>query len=668
MKLDQGNYSVTSAANNNNDNNNNIGGYDITDRTLTTSLSTYKLYNRENSRQLNSDNNHINQYVVDVVVGDTGPESLSWHNIDVYSKVDSKVKIPFLMKNKNNKQSVHILKNVSGQAKPGQLMAIMGSSGAGKTTLMNVLTQRNLTGYKLNGSVKLNDRPMDRNQLKQVAAYVQQDDLFIGSLTVREHLKFQARLRMHPLLSATDRSDKVNKVAKELGLMKCIDATIGTAETKKGISGGEKKRLAFASELLTDPSILFCDEPTSGLDSFMTLNVCEVLQNMASNGKTIICTIHQPSSEAFALFNQLLLMADGRVAYLGTPENALDYFSKLLGLNCPNNYNPADFYIKHLSVIPGDEIQSKIKANDICNKFSSSNYSKLSMPSTDSINSSSSSSRLMANHYKTNWFIQFGQLLWRSSITTFRDPLLTRILIAQSAITAIIFGLIYFQLDLDQVGILNINGALYLLLMKMNLTSLFGVVNTFCLEVPIFHREHDNGLYRVSSYFLAKMIAENNNNNLDKFFYCLLTCILIANCATGLAYLVSCLSKNSTMALTIAPAILMPLMIFGGFFLNNDSIPDYFIWIKYISWFYYGNEALVINQWLDITSIPCTTSKQSSTTNGSVSMCIPDGPAVIKSLNFNPDNFGRDLWILLAIIVLLRFMAYSLLWIKSLRK
>ncbi|XP_054160064.1 protein white-like [Oppia nitens] len=628
----------------------------------------------------NNNNNKLNTEYLNA----TGA-SLSWHNIDVFSKGEGTV-IPFLKK--NNKEAVHILKNVSGQAKPGHLMAIMGSSGAGKTTLMNVLTQRNISSVKIDGSVKLNGKAIDMNTIKQVSAYVQQEDLFIGTLTVREHLKFQARLRMDPLLSATDREDKVQKVALELGLIKCIDATIGTPETKKGISGGEKKRLAFASELLTDPSIMFCDEPTSGLDSFMTLNVVEVLRNMAANGKTIICTIHQPSSEAFALFNQLLLMADGRVAYLGKAETALDYFSKL-GLNCPNNYNPADFYIKQLAVIPGEEKQSKMKANEICNKFADSNYAQLSMPSDTHNNKSSNSnpnfgSRLLATQYKTNWFIQFGQLLWRSTTTTFRDQLLTRILIAQAAIIAIIFGLIYLQLDLDQVGITNINGALYLLLMNMNLTSLFGVVNTFCAEIPIFHRDHENGIYRVSSYFLAKMIAElptyifipslfvcifyfmvGLNSNVGAFFYCLLICILIANSATSFGYLISCLSKNVTMALTIAPAILMPLMIFGGFFLNNDSIPDYFIWIKYISWFYYGNEALVINQWLDITSIPCP-GQQSA--NSTVITCIPDGRSVIKMLNFDVDNFGRDLWILVAIIVLLRLLAYIVLWIKSLRQ
>ena len=102
-----------------------------------------------------------------------------------------------------------------------------------------------------------------------------------------------------------------------MGLSKCADTIIGKPGAVVGISGGEKKRLAFASELLTNPSIMFCDEPTSGLDSFMALSVVEVLKELTASGRTVVCTIHQPSSEVFAIFDQLLLMADGRVAYSG---------------------------------------------------------------------------------------------------------------------------------------------------------------------------------------------------------------------------------------------------------------------------------------------------------------------------------------------------------------
>lgn len=218
------------------------------------------------------------------------------------------------------------------------------------------------------GIVRINGQPADVNTITALSAYVQQQDLFIGTLTVREHLVFQAQVRMDQSLSKKARMSRVEQVLVELGLAKCQNTTIGWPGTVKGISGGEMKRLAFASEVLTNPSIMFCDEPTSGLDSFMAQNVVSVLRDMAAQGRTIVCTIHQPSSEVFAMFDHLLLMADGRVAYLGKNQDAVGFFSGL-GLNCPVNYNPADFFIQELAVVPGRENECKAKLNVSTNLY-----------------------------------------------------------------------------------------------------------------------------------------------------------------------------------------------------------------------------------------------------------------------------------------------------------
>ncbi|GBN95521.1 Protein white, partial [Araneus ventricosus] len=154
-----------------------------------------------------------------------------------------------------------------------------------------------------------------------------------------------------------------------LGLKKCADTVIGIVGKIKGISGGESKRLAFASEILTKPGLMFCDEPTSGLDSFMSQSIISVLRDVAEGGRTIICTIHQPSSEVFELFDHLLLMAEGRVAFRGRSTKALDFF-KRAGLQCPINYNPADFYIQNLAIVPGKEKESKEKVMAIVEQFS----------------------------------------------------------------------------------------------------------------------------------------------------------------------------------------------------------------------------------------------------------------------------------------------------------
>lgn len=152
--------------------------------------------------------------------------------------------------------------------------------------------------------------------------------MFIASLTAKEHLMFQAMLRMGRNVSFADKMVRVNQVISELSLKKCANTTIGSPGRVKGLSGGERKRLAFASEALTDPHLLLCDEPTSGLDSFMASSVLQVLKKLANKGKTIIITIHQPSSELFGLFDKILLIAEGRTAFLGSPTQATDFFEQ----------------------------------------------------------------------------------------------------------------------------------------------------------------------------------------------------------------------------------------------------------------------------------------------------------------------------------------------------
>lgn len=172
----------------------------------------------------------------------------------------------------------------------------------------------------------MNGIPVNSDQLRSQCAYVQQDDLFIASLTTREHLIFQAMLRMSRRVPYDQKIQRVNEVLSELSLRKCANTIIGAPGRIKGLSGGERKRLAFASETLTDPHLLLCDEPTSGLDSFMAHSVLQVLKRMSRKGKTIIVTIHQPSSELYGMFDKILLIAEGRTAFLGTPDEAANFF------------------------------------------------------------------------------------------------------------------------------------------------------------------------------------------------------------------------------------------------------------------------------------------------------------------------------------------------------
>lgn len=208
---------------------------------------------------------------------------------------------------KTGKAEVVILDNVTGSTKPGELMAIMGSSGAGKSTLMNVLTRRNIQGLKISGSVSVNGMPI-KEDISKISAYIQQNDVFVGALTVKEHLLFHAKLKLSKETSARQH-DRIEEVVKIMGLQKCVDTLIGTPGLSKTISGGEMKRLSIATEILLDPPIIFADEPTSGLDSYLAMAVVNTLKDLSRNGTTVLCTIHQPSSKIFDAFDSLQLLS-----------------------------------------------------------------------------------------------------------------------------------------------------------------------------------------------------------------------------------------------------------------------------------------------------------------------------------------------------------------------
>ena len=157
-------------------------------------------------------------------------------------------------------------------------------------------------------------------------------------------------LRLDKSVSKADKLKRVEEALNDLNLKKCENTLIGDPTVGvKGISGGERRRLAFASEIITNPALLFCDEPTSGLDSFMAMSIVESMRDLAKMGKTIICTIHQPSSEIFNSFDGLYLMAEGRLAYSGSLNSAIEFFATQ-GHQCPPKYNPADFYINKVMI------------------------------------------------------------------------------------------------------------------------------------------------------------------------------------------------------------------------------------------------------------------------------------------------------------------------------
>ncbi|KAI0015412.1 hypothetical protein F4780DRAFT_784184 [Xylariomycetidae sp. FL0641] len=238
-----------------------------------------------------------------------------------------------------------ILRDIQGISHPGEITAIMGASGAGKTTFLDILARKNKRG-QTSGDFLVNGEKVTDAEFKSVMGFVDQEDTMLPTLTVHETILMSALLRLPRQMGRMAKEQKVQEVEKQLGIYHIRDSLIGSEEGKgRGISGGEKRRVGIACELVTSPSILFLDEPTSGLDAFNAFNVIECLVTLAKTYKrTVIFTIHQPRSNIVALFDRLVLLAQGKTVYSGPFSQCQEYFDEV-GYSCPPGFNIADYLV-----------------------------------------------------------------------------------------------------------------------------------------------------------------------------------------------------------------------------------------------------------------------------------------------------------------------------------
>jgi len=246
---------------------------------------------------------------------------------------------------------------VSGSICSGKNLAIIGSSGAGKTSLLNLLSKRfNFSGgdYSISGKAYLNNQIVDSKSFSLISSYVMQDDVIEENMTPIEILFFTALLKLN--LPRNEIETRVKEVIKQLSLTECKDSKIGS-HLSRGISGGERKRVCVAVQLITDPKIILLDEPTTGLDSFNAYNLVKILNRLSRNGKILIFTIHQPSSEILDFIDKICIMALGKTVYFGGKKNMFDFFNKI-NLPFPINFNPFEHLIEmsDINIIKNDKV------------------------------------------------------------------------------------------------------------------------------------------------------------------------------------------------------------------------------------------------------------------------------------------------------------------------
>ncbi|KAG2387158.1 hypothetical protein C9374_001490 [Naegleria lovaniensis] len=620
---------------------------------------------------------------------------LEWHELTYVVKVRpalpaSKLTTPrerfaFALKNVFRKEQKVILHAMSGYVKPGSVLAIMGPSGAGKTSLLNILSQR----VKPTSGSLLANKTKAGKAFRSISAFVQQDDVLLPNLTVRETLRYAALLRLDSSLPNSSKMERVDVIMQELGLSKVADTIVGLPGLSKGISGGERKRLCIAIELLTEPSVLFLDEPTTGLDAKTSLNVIQLINRLAQHGRSVVLTIHQPRSDIFQLFDRLLLLARGKIAYFGDAHKAIPYFEKI-GYTCPEEFNPADFVMDMVTENPSlasensergrrfkveqDERIERILAHYTDSELKKEN-SQQGLEKSHALQDSLGVELVTlkkSSKYNSNWFYQFFVVLMRAFLNTIRNKGVNMARFSQQVSTAFLLGLIYLRLNNSQTGVQDRLGLLFFATSNLFFGSLSSSLNILLQDKPVLLRERGAKMYRVSSFYLARVVADipgavfypilfgsviywwlGLNAAVERFFMFILIIVVMSLTGQALGCAIASFAPNPGVAFAIMPVVATILMLFGGFYKNLATIPVYFIWIYWTSIFHFVFESFVINEFKGL-QLEC----------GSSSFCpFPNGDAVLENLEM--DTAMSVTWINLglglALILVYHVFAYTCL-------
>ncbi|XP_056136589.1 broad substrate specificity ATP-binding cassette transporter ABCG2b [Lampris incognitus] len=518
----------------------------------------------------------------------------------------------------------YILKDVSGIIRPG-LNAIMGSTGSGKTSLLDVIAGRKDPAGMRQGRVLIDGKAVT-SDLRLMSAYVVQDDILMGTLSVKENLLFSANLRLSPQqFTSSDKQSRVESIIQDLGLTDCADTKIGT-DFLRGVSGGERKRCSIGMELITSPSLLFLDEPTTGLDSNTANAIISLLRRLSRGGKTVILSIHQPRYSIFKQFDQLMLMHKGEVVYAGAAAEALDYFT-VLGYHIEPFDNPADFFLDITNGEAKSTAQSRSAGahkkpgdkNPLALMYRQSAvyghvYEELKHVS-QAFGDGVKGQGEMAD-YATSFFYQMRIVCGRTVLNTLRNPQTSYAQMAVNIFFAVLVGLIYFQMPLTLPEALqNRTGAFFFLIINMVFGNL-SAVELFINERAIFIHENSSGYYRTSVYFLSKIFADLIPNRIIPIFVfsaiayymmglkpaflaflCFtLTMCMVSLAGVSLAFLVSASVSSFAMANILIALPFVFMMVFGGFLVNLNSMLSWLSWLKWISIFGYGMNAVFINE------------------------------------------------------------------------
>ncbi|GAV90795.1 ABC_tran domain-containing protein/ABC2_membrane domain-containing protein [Cephalotus follicularis] len=494
---------------------------------------------------------------------------------------------------------------------------MLGPSGSGKTTLLTALGGR-ISG-KLSGSIKYNGKPFS-NPMKRNTGFVTQDDVLYPHLTVTETLVFTALLRLPNSLTKEEKIMHAEAVITQLGLTTCKNSIIG-GPFLRGVSGGERKRVSIGQEMLINPSLLLLDEPTSGLDSTTAQRIVSTLWELANGGRTIVMTIHQPSSRLFYLFHKVLLLSEGNSLYYGEGSAAMDYFSSI-GYAPSVAMNPSDFMLDLANGVSSDDScddQKTIKQTLVsAQKSYLAAKLKAELEEIDNRPQNKGEDKQFGR-WPTTWWQQFTVLLKRG-VKERRYESFSGLKICQVLVVAIISGLLWWQSDVshiqDQIGLLFFYTGFW------GFFPLFQAIFTFPQERKMLGKERSSGMYRLSSYFMARTTSDlpmelilptifvtitywmaGLKPTAGNFFRTLFVLLFNVLVSQGLGLALGALVMDQRSATTLGSVIMLTFQLAGGYYVQH--VPAFIAWIRYISVTHYTYKLLMGSQYKSSDTYPC---------------------------------------------------------------
>ncbi|XP_075224145.1 ATP-binding cassette sub-family G member 1-like isoform X2 [Lycorma delicatula] len=574
----------------------------------------------------------------------------------------------------------HILHGISGEFRSGELTAIMGPSGAGKSTLLNILAGFIIKGSSgeicINGLSRTNGR---LEQFLKMSCYILQDDELRPLITVREAMTFATHLKLGISVPICEKEKQITYLLDLLGLSQ-HEKTM-----TKRLSGGQKKRLSIALELITNPPVLFLDEPTTGLDSSSTSSCVSLMKNLARQGRTIICTIHQPSALIFEMMDHLYAIANGHCIYQGSVQGLLPYLGSL-GLICPNYHNPADFLIEvaigeygsdHIMLATAAAKKGRQDTNSYLEEAKEENG--ISLRVLKSKKNSVDIAEYSDSLPNTPLSYQLIYLLWRNIIIQRRDASNLLLRIALHLLVSLSFGVIYYNAGKNANNVYGNYIFVYGTNLFLHYAGQMAVTLSFPLELNVLRREYFNRWYSLAPYCLATVLIEIPFQILCVLVYFIPSYLLTAQplewtrfslflmftisvCLTAQAggYLVGA-TTPVTLAVFIGPVITVFLSVFG-FASKYSEIPSYLKIFYYISYFRVSFQGSLNTLYgFNRTALPCLLDGF----HGETGYChYRHAIKFLKEMDFSDLNIGFDFSFILGFGILLYACTVSAIWLR----